>query len=217
MVSIEKLVRERILILDGAMGTMIQRYNLTEEDFRGKRFADIPGQMKGNNDLLCLTRPDVIQDIHRKYLMAGADIIETNTFSSTSVSMADYHVQEYVREMNLAAVKLAREVADEFSTPDKPRFVAGSIGPTNKTCSMSPDVNNPAMRALTYDELADAYREQMEALLEGGVDARAPPADRSDPHLHGSQRPPRPESVVRSPRHHCKNKGPGDHPAQPYD
>lgn len=150
---------------------MIQRYNLTEEDFRGKRFADIPGQMKGNNDLLCLTRPDVIQDIHRKYLMAGADIIETNTFSSTSVSMADYHVQEYVREMNLAAVKLAREVADEFSTPDKPRFVAGSIGPTNKTCSMSPDVNNPAMRALTYDELADAYREQMEALLEGGVDA----------------------------------------------
>ena len=171
MVSIEKLVRERILILDGAMGTMIQRYNLTEEDFRGKRFADIPGQMKGNNDLLCLTRPDVIQDIHRKYLMAGADIIETNTFSSTSVSMADYHVQEYVREMNLAAVKLAREVADEFSTPDKPRFVAGSIGPTNKTCSMSPDVNNPAMRALTYDELADAYREQMEALLEGGVDA----------------------------------------------
>ena len=171
MVSIEKLVRERILILDGAMGTMIQRYNLTEEDFRGERFADIPGQMKGNNDLLCLTRPDVIQDIHRKYLMAGADIIETNTFSSTSVSMADYHVQEYVREMNLAAVKLAREVADEFSTPDKPRFVAGSIGPTNKTCSMSPDVNNPAMRALTYDELADAYREQMEALLEGGVDA----------------------------------------------
>ena len=171
MVSIEKLVRERILILDGAMGTMIQRYNLTEEDFRGERFAGIPGQMKGNNDLLCLTRPDVIQDIHRKYLMAGADIIETNTFSSTSVSMADYHVQEYVREMNLVAVKLAREVADEFSTPDKPRFVAGSIGPTNKTCSMSPDVNNPAMRALTYDELADAYREQMEALLEGGVDA----------------------------------------------
>ena len=171
MVSIEKSVRERILILDGAMGTMIQRYNLTEEDFRGERFAGIPGQMKGNNDLLCLTRPDVIQDIHRKYLMAGADIIETNTFSSTSVSMADYHVQEYVREMNLAAVRLAREVADEFSTPDKPRFVAGSIGPTNKTCSMSPDVNNPAMRALTYDELADAYREQMEALLEGGVDA----------------------------------------------
>lgn len=171
MSKLGSLVRERILILDGAMGTMIQQYNLTEEDFRGERFADIPGQLKGNNDLLCLTRPDVIRDIHRKYLTAGADIIETNTFSSTSVSMADYHVQQYVREMNLAAVKLAREVADEFSTPDKPRFVAGSIGPTNKTCSMSPDVNNPAMRALTYDELADAYREQMEALLEGGVDA----------------------------------------------
>ena len=173
MASIETLVRERILILDGAMGTMIQQYNLTEEDFRGKRFAQIPGQLKGNNDILCLTRPDVIRDIHRKYLAAGADIIETNTFNSTSVSMADYHVQEYVREINFAAVKLAREVADEFTalTPDKPRFVAGSIGPTNKTCSMSPDVNNPAFRALTYDELATAYREQMEAMLEAGVDA----------------------------------------------
>ena len=173
MASIETLVRERILILDGAMGTMIQQYNLTEDDFRGKRFAQIPGQLKGNNDILCLTRPDVIWDIHRKYLAAGADIIETNTFNSTSVSMADYHVQEYVREINFAAVKLAREVADEFTalTPDKPRFVAGSIGPTNKTCSMSPDVNNPAFRALTYDELAAAYREQMEAMLEAGVDA----------------------------------------------
>ena len=172
MASIEMLVRERILVLDGAMGTMIQQYNLTEEDFRGERFAQIPGQLKGNNDILCLTRPDVIQDIHRKYLVAGADIIETNTFSSTSVSMADYHVQEYVREINLAAVRLAREVADEFTalTPDKPRFVAGSIGPTNKTCSMSPDVNNPAFRALTYDELAAAYREQIEAMLEAGVD-----------------------------------------------
>ena len=167
------LVRERILILDGAMGTMIQQYNLTEDDFRGKRFAQIPGQLKGNNDILCLTRPDVIRDIHRKYLAAGADIIETNTFNSTSVSMADYHVQEYVREINFAAVKLAREVADEFTalTPDKPRFVAGSVGPTNKTCSMSPDVNNPAFRALTYDELAAAYREQMEAMLKAGVDA----------------------------------------------
>lgn len=166
-------VRESILILDGAMGTMIQQYNLTEEDFRGERFAAIPGQMKGNNDLLCLTRPDVIQGIHRKYLEAGADIVETNTFSSTRVSMADYHVEEYIREINLAAVRLAREVADEYTlrTPDKPRFVVGSIGPTNKTCSMSPDVNNPAFRALTYDELAAAYREQMETLLEGGVDA----------------------------------------------
>lgn len=173
MNRIDGLVRERILILDGAMGTMIQQYNLTEEDFRGERFALVPGQLKGNNDLLCLTRPDVIQDIHRKYLAAGADIIETNTFNSTSVSMADYHVQQYVREINREAVRLAREVADEFTalTPDKPRFVAGSVGPTNKTCSMSPDVNNPAFRALTYDELAAAYREQMEAMLEAGVDA----------------------------------------------
>ena len=151
--TISQVVSERILILDGAMGTMIQQYNLKEEDFRGERFAHIPGQLKGNNDLLCLTRPDVIQDIHRKYLEAGADIIETNTFSSTTVSMADYHVEEYVREMNLAAVKLARDLADEYTAknPDKPRFVAGSVGPTNKTCSMSPDVNNPAYRALSYD------------------------------------------------------------------
>ena len=171
--TISQIVSDRILILDGAMGTMIQQYNLTEEDFRGERFAHIPGQLKGNNDLLCLTRPDVIQDIHRKYLEAGADIIETNTFSSTTVSMADYHVEEYVREINLAAVKLARELADEYTAknPDKPRFVAGSVGPTNKTCSMSPDVNNPAYRALTYDELAAAYQQQMEAMLEGGVDA----------------------------------------------
>ncbi len=172
-ITIPQLVSRRILILDGAMGTMIQQYNLKEEDFRGERFAHIPGQLKGNNDLLCLTRPDVIQDIHRKYLEAGADIIETNTFSSTTVSMADYHVEEYVREINLAAVKLAREVADEYTAknPQKPRFVAGSVGPTNKTCSMSPDVNNPAFRALSYDELADAYQQQMEAMLEGGVDA----------------------------------------------
>ena len=171
--TISQIVSERILILDGAMGTMIQQYNLKEEDFRGERFAHIPGQLKGNNDLLCLTRPDVIQDIHRKYLEAGADIIETNTFSSTTVSMADYHVEEYVREMNLAAVKLARDLADEYTAknPDKPRFVAGSVGPTNKTCSMSPDVNNPAYRALSYDELAASYQQQMEALLEGGVDA----------------------------------------------
>lgn len=171
--TILQLVSERILILDGAMGTMIQQYNLKEEDFRGERFLHIPGQLKGNNDLLCLTRPDIIQDIHRKYLEAGADIIETNTFSSTTVSMADYHVEEYVREMNLVAAKLARDLADEYTAknPDKPRFVAGAIGPTNKTCSMSPDVNNPAYRALSYDGLAAAYQQQMEALLEGGVDA----------------------------------------------
>lgn len=170
--DIRELVRERILILDGAMGTMIQRYSLTEEDFRGERFAAVNGLLKGNNDLLCITRPDVIKEIHTKYLTAGADIIETDTFNATSVSMADYHVQDYIREINLAAAKLARSVADQFTalTPDKPRFVAGSVGPTNKTCSMSPDVNNPAFRALTFDQLAAAYREQMEALLEGGVD-----------------------------------------------
>ncbi len=170
--DIRELVRERILILDGAMGTMIQRYSLTEEDFRGERFAAVNGLLKGNNDLLCITRPDVIREIHTKYLTAGADIIETDTFNATSVSMADYHVQEYIREINLAAARLARNVADEFTAqnPDKPRFVAGSVGPTNKTCSMSPDVNNPAFRALTFDQLAAAYREQMEALLEGGVD-----------------------------------------------
>lgn len=170
--TIFQIASERILILDGAMGTMIQQYNLKEEDFRNERFANIPGQLKGNNDFLCLTRPDIIEEIHRKYLDAGADIIETNTFSSTTVSMADYHVEEYVREMNLAAVKLARDLADEYTSknPNKPRFVAGSVGPTNKTCSMSPDVNNPAFRALTYDELATAYQQQMVALLEGGVD-----------------------------------------------
>lgn len=171
--TIQQLIRERILVLDGAMGTMIQRYNLSEADFRGERFKDIPGQLKGNNDLLCLTRPEVIEDIHRKYLVAGADIIETNSFNATSVSMADYHVQAYCREINLAAARLARRMADEFTAlnPEKPRFVAGSVGPTNKTCSMSPDVNNPAFRALTFDELQAAYCEQMEALLEGGVDA----------------------------------------------
>ena len=173
MKSLIELISQRILILDGAMGTMIQQYNLSEADFRGTRFVEQPGQMKGNNDLLCLTAPHVIQDIHRKYLEAGADIIETNSFNAQRISMADYQVQAYCREINLAAAKLARDLADEFTAknPDKPRFVAGSVGPTNKTCSMSPDVNNPAFRAVTFDELAEAYQEQMEALLEGGVDA----------------------------------------------
>ena len=173
MSTLQELVRERILVLDGALGTMIQKYNLSEEDFRGTRFVEKPGQMKGNNDLLCLTAPHVIQNIHRKYLEVGADIIETNTFNAQRISMADYHVEECCREINLAAAKLARELADEYTrkNPNKPRFVAGSVGPTNKTCSMSPDVNNPAFRALTFDDLADAYQEQMEALLEGGVDA----------------------------------------------
>lgn len=169
--KLEDLVRRRILILDGAMGTMIQRYNLTEADFRGEFFKEIPGQMKGNNDLLCLTRPDIVSDIHYKYLAAGADIIETNSFNATRVSQADYYVEHCVRDINLAAARLARQAADAFSTEEKPRFVAGSVGPTNKTCSMSPDVSNPAYRALTFDDLADAYREQMTALLEGGVDA----------------------------------------------
>lgn len=171
--TIESLVKERILILDGAMGTMVQTYGLKEEDFRSERLKDIPGQMKGNNDILCLTRPDIIQDIHRRYLEAGADIIESNTFSSNSVSMQDYHVADYVTEMNTAGVRLAREMADKYTaiTPDKPRFVAGSIGPTNKTTSMSPDVNNPALRVLTFDELAAAYEEQETAMLLAGVDA----------------------------------------------
>ena len=158
------------MVLDGAMGTMIQTYNLTEEDFRG-RFHLFRGQMRGNNDVLCLTRPDVILDIHRRYLRAGADIIETNTFSAQRISEADYGMASHAREMALAGARLARQAADEFSTPEKPRFVAGSIGPTNKTCSMSPDVSNPARRDLTYSQLFEAYLEQMDALIEGGVDA----------------------------------------------
>ncbi len=173
MVTLKEAINERILILDGAMGTMIQQYALSEEDFRGERFAGLPGQMKGNNDLLCLTRPDVVGDIHRKYLEAGADIIETNTFNAQRISMADYHTETLCREINLAAAALARQAADEYTArmPRKPRFVAGAVGPTHKTCSLSPDVNDPALRALAYDELAAAYAEQMEALLEGGVDA----------------------------------------------
>lgn len=167
------IIRERILILDGAMGTMIQQYGLQEEDFRGEQFKDVPGLMKGNNDILCLTRPDIIADIHRKYLEAGADLITTCTFSSQRISMADYNVENFCCEMNLAGAKIARQLADEYTqkTPGKPRFVLGDVGPTNKTLSISPDVNNPALRSLTYDELVDAYVEQMEALLEGGVDA----------------------------------------------
>ena len=170
--NIQDILPSRILILDGAMGTMIQRYKLTESDYRGERFKDFPVLLKGNNDLLSLTRPDIIGEIHRAYLEAGADIIETNTFNATRVSMSDYHMQEYAREMNLAAAQLAREAADEYTvkTPDKPRFVAGSIGPTNKTTSMSPNVEDPMYRALTFDELKSAYREQIEALAEGGVD-----------------------------------------------
>lgn len=171
--TLQDAIKKRILILDGAMGTMIQSYGLKEEDFRGERFKDIPGIMTGNNDILSITRPDVIKDIHQRYLEAGADIITTNTFSSQRISMADYKVEAYCRDINLAAAKLARDIADEYTTrtPEKPRYVLGDVGPTNKTCSISPDVNDPALRALTFDELADAYTEQMVALIDGGVDA----------------------------------------------
>lgn len=166
------LMRQRVLILDGAMGTMIQSYNLTEEDYRGERFKDLPGLQKGNNDLLVISRPDVIGDIHRRYLEAGADIIETNSFSSQRISMEDYGACDYCHELNVSAARLARKYADDFTAknPEKPRFVAGSIGPTNKTCSLSPDVNNPALRNITFDELASAYKDQIKALIEGGVD-----------------------------------------------
>lgn len=170
--SLQSEIKKRVLVLDGAMGTMIQRYNLREEDFRGEMFASHPGLLKGNNDLLCLTRPDVISAIHRKYLDAGADIIETNTFSSTRVSMADYGVEDYVPQMNRAAVRIARTLADEYTAanPSRPRFVVGSVGPTNKSCSISPDIENPALRSITFDELSEAYYEQMVILIEEGVD-----------------------------------------------
>ena len=171
MKGLNEIIKERILILDGAMGTKIQTYGLTEEDFRGDRFAHFTGQMKGNNDVLSLTRPDVIADIHRQYLEAGADIIATNTFSSQRISQADYHLEEESYEIALEGARIARKEADKFSTEEKPRFVAGSMGPTNKTCSMSPDVSDPAKRELTYDELLAAYEEQADALIEGGVDA----------------------------------------------
>ena len=169
--GIQDIARERIIILDGAMGTEIQTFGLTERDFRGERFRDVPGMMTGNNDMLNLTRPTVIMDIHRRYLQAGADLITTNTFSSQRISQADYHLQDFCREMAYEGARLARAVADEFSTEEWPRFVCGSVGPTNKTCSMSSDVSNPAARDLTYDELREAYAEEIEALIDGGVDA----------------------------------------------
>lgn len=167
-----KVLNERILVLDGAMGTMIQKYKLEEEDYRGERFKDWPSPLKGNNDLLSLTRPDIIEAIHREYLDAGADIIETNTFSATTIAMADYHMEELVYELNFESAKIARKVCDEFTAknPGKPRFVAGSIGPTNKTASLSPDVNDPGFRAITFEELRIAYKQQAEALLDGGAD-----------------------------------------------
>lgn len=170
--NIEEIIKNRILVLDGAMGTMIQRYTLTEEDFRKGWFENHSSPLKGNNDLLSLTRPDIIKQIHREYLEAGADIIETNTFSGTTIAQADYHLEHAVYDINYHSAKIAKEVADEFTAlnPDKPRFVAGSIGPTNRTASISPDVNDPGYRAITFDELVVAYSEQTNALLDGGCD-----------------------------------------------
>lgn len=175
MFSNHNLISElnrRILVLDGAMGTMLQRYAFTEDDYRGDRFKDWPHSLKGNNDLLSLTQPHAIEAVHRQYLEAGADIIETNTFSSTTIAMADYHMENLVYELNFESARIARKICDEFSeiTPGKPRFVAGSVGPTNKTASLSPDVNDPGYRAVTFDELRVAYKQQAEALLNGGAD-----------------------------------------------
>ena len=172
MKNIKDILKERILVLDGAMGTMLQRYKFTEEDFRGERFKDWPYPLQGNNDLLSLTQPEAIADIHRKYFEAGADIAGTNTFSGTTIAMADYHMEELVYDINYESAKIARKVADEFTKkePNKPRFVAGSIGPTNRTASMSPDVNDPGFRAISFQELKVAYKQQVEALLDGGAD-----------------------------------------------
>ena len=172
MTEIEKVLAEKILVLDGAMGTMLQAYKFEEEDFRGDRFKDHPSPLKGNNDLLSITQPEAIKAVHRKYFEVGADIVETNTFSSTSIGMADYAMEDLVYELNVQSARLAREVADEFTkaNPHKPRFVAGSIGPTNRTASMSPDVNDPGFRAVTFDDLVEAYSEQVKGLVEGGSD-----------------------------------------------
>lgn len=170
--QIKKILQDRIMVLDGAMGTMIQAYNFDEQDYRGERFRDYEILLKGNNDLLSLTQPEAIKEIHHKYLEAGADIIETNTFSGTTIAMADYAMEALVYELNYESARLAKEVAVEFSRkePHKPRFVAGSMGPTNKTASMSPDVNDPGYRAVTFEELRVAYKQQAEALLDGGAD-----------------------------------------------
>jgi 5-methyltetrahydrofolate--homocysteine methyltransferase len=171
-VKIEDILKERIMVLDGAMGTMIQRHKLEEKDFRGDRLKDHPHPLKGNNDLLSITRPDIIKEIHRQYFEAGADIVETNTFGSTSVAQADYHLEFLVYDLNYEGAKIAKEVANEFTKkePNKPRFVAGSMGPTTKLASMSPDVNNPGYRAITFDQLVVAFKEQAKGLIDGGAD-----------------------------------------------
>ena len=172
MKSLFNALNKKILVLDGAMGTMIQKYNLDEKDYRGERFKNFKNPLKGNNDLLSITQPKIISEIHKKYLDAGADIIQTNTFSSTSVSMADYKMEDLVYELNFESAKIAKKLTQEYThkNKNKPRFVAGSIGPTNKTASISPDVNDPGFRAITFDELVSSYSEQIKGLLEGGVD-----------------------------------------------
>ncbi len=168
--QIAQLATQRILILDGAMGTMIQTYQFSESDYRGTQYADWHCDVKGNNDLLAITQPDIIRTIHEQYLAAGSDIIETNTFNATTIAMADYDMQDISKEINLAAAKLARQAADKYSTSAKPRFVAGVLGPTNRTASISPDVNDPGKRNVSFDELVEAYEESTHALLDGGVD-----------------------------------------------
>ena len=172
MKDIREILEERILVLDGAMGTMLQRHKFTEEDFRGDRFKDWQVPLQGNNDLLSVTQPEAIKEIHRLYFEAGADIVETNTFSGTTIAMADYEMEELAYELNYQSAKIAKEVADEFTQaePSKPRFVAGAIGPTNKTASMSPDVNDPGFRAISFEELKIAYKQQVEGLIDGGAD-----------------------------------------------
>ena len=172
MSKLEELLAEKILILDGAMGTMLQEYKFTEEDFRGDRFKDWPVSVQGNNDLLSITQPEAIAAVHKKYFEAGADIVETNTFSGTTIAMADYKMEELVDELNYESAKIAKQVAVELTeaNPDQPKFVAGAMGPTNKTASMSPDVNDPGFRAISFDELRIAYKQQARALIKGGVD-----------------------------------------------
>lgn len=168
--QLNEALQKRILIIDGAMGTMIQTYQLSEEDYRGDRFANFSHPLKGNNDLLVLTQPHIIEEIHGQFLEAGADIIETNTFNAQSISMADYHMTDLIKELNVEAAKIAKRAAQKYSTPEKPRYVAGAVGPTNRTASLSPDVNNPGFRAVTFENLVEAYSEQVYGLLEGGVD-----------------------------------------------
>ncbi|MDN4502865.1 homocysteine S-methyltransferase family protein [Alteromonadaceae bacterium BrNp21-10] len=170
LTTLEQALRDRILILDGAMGTMIQRHKFEEQDYRGERFADWHTDIKGNNDLLVLSQPDVIFDIHSQYLEAGADIIETNTFNATTISMADYEMQSLAKEINIEAAKLAKKACEKYSTPDKPRFVAGVLGPTSRTASISPDVNDPGYRNVHFDELVEAYVEATHGLMDGGAD-----------------------------------------------